>query len=93
MPGEEQNALPGMSVMLCCARKLNFFSCVVDSYIGKNSEQGERERERERDAANWMMDLYYLQVEFSNIQQPRKQQEEEERWRRRHTWTSTAGWR
>jgi hypothetical protein len=41
-----------------------------------------------------MMDLYYLQVEFSNIQQPRKEQEEEEEQpRRRHTWKPTAGWR
>jgi hypothetical protein len=61
--------MPGMSVMLYCARKLNFFSCVVDSYISsKGKIQTRRERERERDAANWMMDLYYIQVEFSNIQ-------------------------
>jgi hypothetical protein len=39
------------------------------------------------------MDLYYLQVEFSNIQQPRKEQEEEEQPRRWHTWKPTAGWR
>jgi hypothetical protein len=39
------------------------------------------------------MDLYYLQVEFSNIQQPTKEQEEEEEPRRRHTWKPTAGWR
>jgi hypothetical protein len=80
--------------MLYCARKLNFFSCVVDSYISsKGKIQTRRERERERDAANWMMDLYYLQVEFSNIQQPRKEQEEEEQPRRWHTWKPTAGWR
>jgi len=93
MPGEEQNPLPGMSVMLCCARKLNFFSCVVDSYISSKGKIQSKERERERDAANWMMDLYYLQVEFSNIQQPTKEQEEEEEPRRRHTWKPTAGWR
>jgi hypothetical protein len=53
MPGEEQDPLPGMSVMLCCARKLNFFSCGVDSYISSKgkiqSKERERERERERE--------------------------------------------
>jgi hypothetical protein len=48
MPGEEQNPLPGMSVMLCCARKLNFFSCVVDSYISSKGKIQSKERERER---------------------------------------------
>jgi hypothetical protein len=49
MPGEEQNPLPGMSVMLCCARKLNFFSCVVDSYISSKGKIQSKERERERE--------------------------------------------
>jgi hypothetical protein len=48
MPGEEQNPLPGMSVMLCCARKLNVFSCVVDSYISSKGKIQSKKRERER---------------------------------------------
>jgi hypothetical protein len=38
-----------MSVMLCCARKLNFFSCVVDSYISSKGKIQSKERERGRE--------------------------------------------
>jgi hypothetical protein len=56
MPGEEQNPLPGMSVMLCCARKLNFFSCVVDSYISSKGKIQSKERERERERCSKLDD-------------------------------------